>query len=154
MAADGLPSTGRLGFEIFDQGGFGATEFTERVNLRQGMEDELERTITSMAEVKHTRVHISLAKKSVFLDSDQPAKASVVVDRKDGRALSREQTKSISYLVASAVEGREPKSVVIMDSPGRLFSQRYWQAQDPAEKQLEYRRKLASDTVRKITETL
>jgi len=154
MATEGLPTTGRLGFEIFDQSSFGATEFAEQVNFRRGLEGELERTITSLDEVKRARVHVSLPKRSVFLDSDQPAKASVVVELEAGQELSKEQTRAISYLVASAVEGLEPDSVVIMDSLGRLFSQRYWQAQDLTEKQLEYRRNVESDAVRKITETL
>ena len=154
MAAEGLPRTGRLGFEIFDQSSFGATEFAEQVNFRRGLEGELERTITSLVEVKRARVHVSLPKRSVFLDSNEPAKASVVVEQESGRELSKEQTRAISYLVASAVEGLAPDAVVIMDSLGRLFSQRYWQAQDLTGKQLEYRRNLEGDTVRKITETL
>ncbi len=154
MASEGLPSTGRMGFEIFDQSSFGATEFAEQVNFRRGLEGELERTIASLDEIKRARVHVSLPKRSVFLDSDQAAKASVVVELEAGRELTKEQSRAISYLVASAVEGLQPDSVVIMDNLGRLFSKRYWQAQDLTEKQLEYRRNVESDTVRKITETL
>src|SRR5947209_16431668 len=32
MASAGLPKTGRIGFELFDKGNFGLTEFAEQVN--------------------------------------------------------------------------------------------------------------------------
>src|SRR5262245_56837277 len=41
MAAAGLPTTGRIGFELFDKTHFGATDFMERVNFRRALEGEL-----------------------------------------------------------------------------------------------------------------
>ncbi|NIR41191.1 MAG: flagellar basal body M-ring protein FliF, partial [Actinobacteria bacterium] len=38
FASEGLPSSGRIGFEIFDRTAFGATEFLEQVNLRRALE--------------------------------------------------------------------------------------------------------------------
>ena len=35
LTAQGLPSSGRVGFEIFDRTSFGATEFLEQVNYRR-----------------------------------------------------------------------------------------------------------------------
>src|SRR5438105_14350257 len=34
MASEGLPKTGRIGFELFDKSNFGLTEFAEQVNYR------------------------------------------------------------------------------------------------------------------------
>src|SRR5690606_38754893 len=51
LAADGLPSAGRIGFEIFDRTAFGTTEFLEQVNYRRALEGELARTIATMADV-------------------------------------------------------------------------------------------------------
>src|SRR5262245_38622484 len=47
MASQGLPATGRVGFEIFDRTAFGTTEFLEHVNYRRGLEGELARTIST-----------------------------------------------------------------------------------------------------------
>ena len=38
LASDGLPRQGRLGFELFDESSFGATEFAEHVNFRRALE--------------------------------------------------------------------------------------------------------------------
>ena len=155
LAAEGLPQTGRLGFELFDENSFGATEFAEQVNFRRALEGELERTIGSLVEVKRARVHISLPRRSVFLSQEQPAKASVVLELRQGHGLGEEKTRSISYLVSSAVDGLDPERVVVMDHLGRLFSQRYdGVAGELTGAQIEYRRKMEGDAVRKILETL
>ncbi len=86
MAAAGLPKTGRIGFELFDKTNLGATEFTEHVNFRRALEGELERSIMSLAEVEQARVHLTFPKDSVFLDAQQPAKASVLVRTETGLA--------------------------------------------------------------------
>ncbi|MBI1356852.1 MAG: flagellar M-ring protein FliF [Acidobacteria bacterium] len=154
LAADGLPQSGRLGFELFDENSFGATEFAEQINFRRALEGELERTIARLREVKSARVHISLPQRSVFLDQDRPAKASVVLDLERNQRLGEEQTRAIAALTASAVEGLDPDAVTIMDSTGRLFSQRYLQGGELTDQQIEYRRRLEAESVRKIVETL
>ncbi len=154
LASEGLPTTGRMGFELFDQSSFGATEFAEQVNFRRALEGELERTITSLNEVRRARVHVSLPKRSVFLENEEPAKASVVVELEMGRQLGPESVRAIERLAASAVPGLSPGGVTVMDTQGRLFSQWRENNGDLTYQQLDYRRKLEQDTVRKITQTL
>ncbi len=84
MASAGLPKSGRIGFELFDKTNFGATEFVEHINYRRALEGELERTIMSLAEVEQARVHVTFPKESVYLESREPAKASVVVRLRPG----------------------------------------------------------------------
>ena len=79
LAAAGLPKTGRIGFELFDQTKFGATDFMEHVNYRRALEGELERTMASMGEIEQARVHLTFAKDSVFTENRLPAKGSVVL---------------------------------------------------------------------------
>ncbi len=153
LAAEGLPQSGRLGFELFDQSNFGATEFAEQVNFQRALEGELERSVSSLAEVSTARVHLTLPKRSVFLDDEQPAKASVIVGLHPGRELTKDQTRAVSYLVASAVEGLDPSRVVVMDQSGRLFAQRFG-SEDLSDKQLEFKRSLEQEAVRKIVQTL
>src|SRR3954447_19628021 len=105
MASAGLPKSGRIGFELFDKVNLGATEFTEHVNYRRALEGELERTIMTLAEVDQARVHLTFPKESVFLESQQPAKASVLVRMKPGNRLAPQNVAAINHLVASAVEG-------------------------------------------------
>src|SRR3984957_4597690 len=79
LASAGLPKTGRIGFELFDKTNFSATEFTERVNYTRALEGELERSIMTLSEVESARVHVTFPRDSVFLESQQPGKASIIV---------------------------------------------------------------------------
>jgi flagellar M-ring protein FliF len=119
FASNGLPSAGRIGFEIFDRTAFGTTEFLEHVNYRRALEGELARTIGTLSEVASARVHIAMAKDSLFVDQEQPAKASVVLRLKANRPLAAATVKGIANLVAGSVESLRPESVVILDTFGR-----------------------------------
>lgn len=119
FASQGLPTSGRIGFEIFDKLSFGATEFVEQVNFRRALEGEIARTISTISEVSSARVHIAVAKNSLFEAREQPAKASVVLKLKANRPLSEATARGICTLVAAAVEGLKPEAVVILDSYGR-----------------------------------
>ncbi len=122
FASQGLPTAGRIGFEIFDRTSFGTTEFLEHVNYRRGLEGELARTISTIAEVASARVHIALAKDSLFTGTAEQAKASVVLKLRTSRPLSASTVAGIAGLVSSAVESLRPESVVIVDTFGRPLS--------------------------------
>src|SRR5690606_41152730 len=100
FSAQGLPASGRVGFEIFDRTAFGATEFLEHVNYRRALEGELARTIGTLSEVSSARVHIAMARDSLFVNRDQPAKASVVLRLKGGGPIEVATAKAIANLVA------------------------------------------------------
>ena len=119
FASQGLPSSGRIGFEIFDRTAFGATEFLEQVNYRRALEGEIARTISSLSEVAGARVHIAMARASLFASREQPAKASVVLKLRNNRPLAPPTAQGIANLVAAAVEGLRPEAVVILDTFGR-----------------------------------
>lgn len=115
FAAQGLPASGRIGFEIFDRTAFGATEFLEQVNFRRALEGEIARTISTIPEVSSARVHVAPAKDSLFGAKEQPAKASVVLKlRNPSRPLAAGTVNGISSLVAASIEGLRPESVVIV----------------------------------------
>ena len=158
MAALGLPKSGRIGFELFDKVNLGATEFTEHINYRRALEGELERTITALAEVDQARVHLTFPKDSVFLESQQPAKASVVVRLKPGAHLAAQNVMAINHLVASAVEGLSPDAVAVLDMNGNLLGRPKpagtLDGPDASEAALDYRHKVETDLLAKINATL
>jgi flagellar M-ring protein FliF len=157
MAAEGLPKTSRIGFELFDKSNFGLTEFAEQVNYRRAIEGELERSIMALSEIERARVHISLPKDSVFLESKQEAKASVVVSLRPRAKLSPQNGAAITYLVASAVDRLSPDAVTVLDTQGNLLvrpRKASAEGSDQPQVDMEYRQKMERDLVLKIGSTL
>jgi flagellar M-ring protein FliF len=157
MAAAGLPKTGRIGFELFDKTNLGATEFTEHINYSRALEGELERSVMSIDAVEQARVHLTFSKDSVFLEAQQPAKASVLVKVRAGSHLSAQNVTAISHLVASAVEGLTPDAVSVLDMNGNLLSHPKAASIDGTESSqgaLEYRHQVETDLIAKINGTL
>jgi flagellar M-ring protein FliF len=122
LAAAGLPRGGGVGFEIFDRGDLGVSEFTQRVNLRRATEGELARTISRLSQVRSARVHVTLPEKGLFRDQDRRAAASVVVNLQPGRRLSDREIAGVRHLVSAAVPGLEPAAVTVVDGRGEVLS--------------------------------
>ncbi|MCC7123586.1 MAG: flagellar M-ring protein FliF [Acidobacteria bacterium] len=119
IASQGLPTSGRIGFEVFDRTQFGTTEFLEQVNYRRALEGELARTISTISEVSSARVHIALAKKSLFAGQSEQAKASVVLKLRSNKPLAESTIRGIAGLVSGSVEALRVENVVIVDTLGR-----------------------------------
>ncbi len=150
LAGAGLPKSGRVGFELFDKTNFGATELVEHINYQRALEGELERSVMSMAEVIQARVHLSLPKESVFLDQQQPAKASVMVKLRPGARISPQNVVAVTNLVASAVQGLTPEAVALLDVDGNLLSRPKRVSNDDSQitsESLEVRQQIERDLV-------
>ncbi len=157
MAGAGLPKTGRIGFELFDRNNLGITDFTEHVNYRRALEGELERSIKALNVVEQARVHLTFPKDSVFLDTREAAKASVLISTRGGSRLTAQNVSAVSNLVASAVEGLSPDSVSILDMKGNLLNRPRRHAEDgsePSEAALDYKHQIEKDLVAKVQSTL
>ncbi|HYH00147.1 MAG TPA: flagellar basal-body MS-ring/collar protein FliF [Terriglobales bacterium] len=115
VASDGVPNSGRLGFEIFDKTNWGSTDFTEKVNYQRAMEGELEKTIQTLSGVEAVRVHLVLPGEALFVEDKREPKASVIVKLRGGR-YTEETHQAISRLVASAVDKLRPENVTVVDA--------------------------------------
>jgi flagellar M-ring protein FliF len=115
LATDGMPRSGRLGFELFDKLNWGQTEFDEKVNYQRALEGELERSIQTLRDVDSVRVHLVLPTDSVFLDRERKAKASVILKPRSSR-LSDGTQMAIARLVAGAVDKLSPEDVTVVDA--------------------------------------
>jgi flagellar M-ring protein FliF len=145
LTSQGLPSSGRVGFEIFDRTSFGSTEFLEQVNFRRALEGEIARTIATISEVSSARVHIAMGKESLFGES-RPAKASVVLKLRGNRTLPASTVSGITNLVAASVDGLRPEAVVVLDTFGRPLSRPSEDPNDPlGGAQLERQQRLEHD---------
>jgi flagellar M-ring protein FliF len=122
LATAGLPRGGGVGFELFDRGDLGVSEFTQRVNLRRATEGDLARTISHLSQVRSARVHLTIPEKGVFRDEERKGSASVVLTLQPGRTLGDRELAGIRHLVASAVPGLSPEAVTIVDGKGAVLA--------------------------------
>lgn len=154
LGGQGLPTSGRIGFEIFDKTAFGATEFMEKVNYRRALEGEIARTIATISEVSSARVHIAMGKDSTFGES-RPTKASVVLKLRGQSGLPAATIAGVAGLVAGSVEGLRPEAVVILDSFGRPLSRSLGEdGMAGAAGQLERQQRLEADLMARVVAML
>lgn len=124
LASSNLLSGGgaKVGYEIFDKQGWGATDFTQRVNLTRAMEGELSRTIGQLDQVQSADVKIAMPNERLFTNDQKPTTASVVLNLVPGATLDSSQVTGVSRLVAMAVPGLDAKSVTITDTQGNILN--------------------------------
>jgi flagellar M-ring protein FliF len=155
LATAGLPQGGGVGFELFDRSSFGVTDFVQKLNYQRALQGELARTIGQIHEVQQARVHIVLPQPSVFSERDRPATASVVVGLRPGNRLAPEQVRAIVHLVSASVEGLEVDRVTVIDSAGRILSQRSDRGPSAGSAtQLEYQASVLTDLQRRVQSML
>lgn len=122
LAAQGLPKGGLVGFELMENQKFGTSQFLEQVNFQRALEGELARSVQALAAVSSARVHLAMAKQSVFMREQQKPSASVLVDLYPGRTLDPQQVNAIVHLVSSSVPNLPVKNVTVVDQTGSLLS--------------------------------
>ena len=122
LAEQGLPKGGNVGFELLDKQAFGISQFAEHLNYQRGLEGELARTIESLGPVSRARVHLVMAKDSVFARDREAARASVTLTLQPGRELGEGQVSAIIHLVTSSVPELSVDGVTVVDQNGRLLS--------------------------------
>jgi len=122
LASAGLPQGGGIGFEIFDNTKLGMTAFAQNVNFQRALQGELARTINRISEIESSRVHIVMTEKSLFVEEDEPATASVVLKLRPGKWLNQSQVKGIIHLVSSSVARLNAEDVTVVDSNGKMLA--------------------------------
>ncbi|HEU0277939.1 MAG TPA: flagellar basal-body MS-ring/collar protein FliF [Rhodanobacteraceae bacterium] len=122
LAEQGLPEAGNVGFKIMDKQPFGISQFAEQVNYQRGLQGELANSIEALRPVASARVNLAMPKDSLFVREREPAKATVVLTLRPGRALGDGQVNAIVHMVASSVRDLAPDNVTVVDQDGRLLT--------------------------------
>lgn len=122
LVSEGVPSRGHVGFELFNESDFGATEFAQRINYQRALQGEIERTISALPGVESVRVHLTIRRPGLFLGEKETSKASVALALVPGVTLDPVQVGGIRNLVASAVDGLSPDAVVVLGPSGALLA--------------------------------
>jgi flagellar M-ring protein FliF len=122
LSGAGLPSSSAGGYSILDNQSLSTSQFQEQTDFKRAMEGELANTIQAIDGIQTAVVHLAIPAKQVFADSQSPTTASVLVAPKAGVTLTSEQVQGIVHLVASSIDGLDPKNVTVADSSGRVLS--------------------------------
>jgi len=124
IASKGLPKTEVQGIDgLKDMPAMTTSQFMEQVRYNNAMEQELARSISQIAGIKSARVHLAAPKQSVFVRDRVPTKASVVITRSLGKAVSSANVSAIIQLVASSVPYLAPENVSVIDNFGSLMNE-------------------------------
>ena len=123
VSSKGLPRTETQGMDgLKDMPAMTTSQFMEQVRYNNAMEQELARSITQIAGIKSARVHLAAPKQSVFVRDRVPTKASVVITRAPGRAISAANITAIVQLVSASVPYLAPENVSVVDNFGTLMN--------------------------------
>lgn len=125
MAEVGAGRIGQVGLELFDKQDFGTTSYAQKINYQRALQGELARAINSLNAVNRSKVILAIPAKKVFMDEGSDPSASVVLELHTGHRLSEEQVRGIIFLVTNAVEGMREGNVSVVDSRGKVLSQKY-----------------------------
>ncbi len=121
LSAKGLPTSGSVGYEIFDNASaLGQTDFVQNLNRQRALEGELARTIRSLDGVTFARVQLVLPKRQMFEEEEEQPSASVVIGLA-GREPAADQVRALQNLVAGAVPNLKPDRVTIVDQNARML---------------------------------
>jgi flagellar M-ring protein FliF len=156
LSTKGIPSGDGVGFEIFDKGQFGLSDFVQRTNYMRALQGELARTIIQLQGVRSARVMIVQPENRLLL-TEQGVKptASVFVDIGNSR-FDADQVDSIRHLVANAVQGLDPNQVSVVDNHGHVLSAEL--QQDPtlgtASSQIRFRQQVEDYFAKKVESML
>ncbi len=123
LAADGLPKSAGMGFELMqEEQGFGTSQFLERARYQRAIEGELSRSISRINNVRNARVHLGLPPQTVFSRSQREPTASVILDLYSGRKLEPHQVSAITHLVSASVPNLPASRVTVVDQQGNLLT--------------------------------
>jgi len=122
LASEGLPNSGRVGYEIFDKTNLGMTDFVQKINYRRALEGELAKSIMELDAVQDARVHLVIPEHRLFAKDQEEATASILLSLQFDGGLSAGQVKGITHLVASSVEGMKSSQITIVDQFGNLLT--------------------------------
>ncbi len=125
LVTEGIGSSGVVGYEIFDQRDYGVTPEEMEVRQLRALQGELTKTIESLRGVDAARVHLVMAKNSIFRSRASEPSASVVLTLNKRTGITPAQVAGIRSLVSGGVEGLTADRVTVIDNNGAVLSEAY-----------------------------
>lgn len=122
LSSRGLPTSGSVGYEIFDDANaLGQTDFVQQLNRQRALEGELARTIRGLDGVTSARLHLVLPKRQLFEEEAEQPSAAVTI-AVGGREPTPDQVRAVQNLVSGAVPNLKPERVTVVDQHAKTLS--------------------------------
>lgn len=156
LANQGLPHSAAVGLDMLQQKQeFGTSQFLETARYQHALEGELARSVMTLNNVEHARIHLAMPKQTAFVRERQQPSASVLVSLYPGRTLEEGQVAAITHMVAASIPNMEPSRVTVVDQNGRLLSSKK-QGENVAvnQEQFDYARKMEDSYIERIENIL
>lgn len=117
LLKEGIPRGGVVGWEIFDQNSFSATDFTNQINRQRAIAGELTRTLQRLDGIFDAKILLNLPDSSeyIFADDKPEGTVSVQLQLRGPGVLTQAQVESIANLVAAST-GVKKENVTIIDN--------------------------------------
>ena len=146
LAAAGLPQG--------DKTSLSASDFVQNINYIGSIERELARTLSQLKGVMSAKVHITLPNRSVSIDEQEEAKASIVLNLRPGARVNETIVPAVLHLTAQSAAGLKPDNIAIADVYGNLLSRPVNGEEDMfaglTTTQMDYQRKMEQSLAKKI----
>lgn len=124
LSAQGYPESG-LNYDMFKNStGFGTTDYEKQKYMQFQLQERLQTSIKSLANIDDAIVTLNIPESSAFvLKKDKmDASASVILKIRNNVGLSKGQVKGITGLVAKSVPGLTEEQVLVIDSEGNTLN--------------------------------
>lgn len=145
LGQDNLLPTGIKGWELFDTEKWTTTDFERNVMKRRAIIGSMIRHLKMLEDVEDVQLTVSMPDASLYMQSDEPWKASVTIIAKPFSDLykNEQKIKGIINLVANGIDKLKPENIVVTDNKGNILSD--FSKQDSVDylvrSQMEYRMK-------------
>ena len=114
LSGEGLPSQGSDGYGILDKQSLSTSQFQEQTSYKRAIEGELEKTIEALDSVDdRRRARRDAAGGAVLHRQEADHRLGPRRRPTPARRSDPEQVQAIVHLVASSVEGLDPKQVTV-----------------------------------------
>jgi flagellar M-ring protein FliF len=107
------------GYSILDGQGLNVSDFRQRVDYQRALEGEMALTLLAMNDISGATVHLVIPEESLFAEDEEPVTASVLLETSS--SLSELEIETVTFLVASGVEGLDPQNVTVADVEGNVL---------------------------------
>ena len=100
------------------------TDFDRNVNLQQSLTRNIEQHISALEDVDSAKVTLVIPETELFIEDQNPATASVIIQPRPGSNISenRKKVEGIVKLIQFAVEGLDADNITIMDIRGAVLN--------------------------------